>query len=42
LTEDGPTKNWGGIIPRIVINSSNIPSDLSDNVISSDKLPNIY
>ena len=45
LKEDGPVKDWAGSnarIPYIVVNSSNIPSDLQDDVISQDKLPNIY
>ena len=30
------------ILPPIVINSSNVPSDLSTSIVSSDIIPNIY
>lgn len=42
LKEDGPLHNSGIKIPPIVVNSSNIPTDLPTGDVSQDKLPNIY
>ena len=35
-------EKWENDIPPIVINQSYIPQDITDNIISKDKLPNIY
>ena len=42
LQWDGPLNGSGIKIPPIVVNSSNIPSDLETNDVSASKLPNIY
>ena len=41
--------DWGSylpegtlILPPIILNSSNVPSDLNEGLVSSDKIPNIY
>ena len=39
---DWYTSESGLKLPKIIINSQNIPSDLTSNQISSDKIPNTY
>ena len=44
LLEDGPISDWGqnNRIPPIVINSQYIPTDLTNNNVTTNTLPNVY